>query len=386
VAIVGGPDVDARQDLMERLAAEFEPFALGTTDELGSSFADRSLAYRSYRMSQRVDPVGDVRATWELVRAFRTTRPAVVHTFDTKPGVYGRLAARLAGVPVVVGTLPGLGSLYGESSLRSAVTRLAYQPLQTLACRAADTTIFQNRDDAREFVDRRVVSPAKARVIAGSGVRTDLLRPGAVTPTARAELGLPETSAVVLMISRLLRSKGVLEFAAAAQHARRSRPDVSFVLVGPADAGSPDALTPVELDELRATVGWQGPRSDVPGLLALADVFVFPSYYREGDPRVLLEAASMGLPLVAADAPGSRDVVVDRVTGLLVPPRDASAVAAAVAELLGDAELRAALGAAARAAAVERFSLEHVAAQTGALYRELLAAAGRGRVIRPRGA
>ncbi len=135
-----------------------------------------------------------------------------------------------------------------------------------------------------------------------------------------------------------------------------------------------DALSAAELDELRGALTWVGPREDVREILRLADIFVFPSFYREGIPRVLLEAASMGLPLVAADVPGSHDVVEDGVNGFLVPPRDAGAIAAALLRLAGAPELRRRLGARSRARAVSRFDLAVVAESTEALYRSLLAA------------
>lgn len=160
VCLVGGPDIDARLDLMRLLSHDFDVCAVGTDARLAASFASAGFRYWEYRMSRRVNPVLDVHTVWRLVRIFRAERPTIVHTFDTKPGVWGRLAARLAGVPVVVGTLPGLGSLYANPNWKGRLIRLVYQPLQTLACRWADLTVFQNADDAQEFV-RRGLTRAK---------------------------------------------------------------------------------------------------------------------------------------------------------------------------------------------------------------------------------
>jgi glycosyltransferase involved in cell wall biosynthesis len=360
---------------MEALGRDFDVCALGTEPALAGSFARKGLRYRTYRMSRGASPLGDLYSLWRLVRIFREERPAVVHTFDSKPGIWGRLAAKLSGVPVVVGTLPGLGSLYAAPSWKGRLVRLVYQPLQTLACHAADLTTFQNEDDAREFERRRVVPAARAAVIPGSGVQTAVFAPAA--PEAAAELrtgiGL-DGDIVALMITRLVRSKGVLEFAAAAKAARSANPAVTFLLVGPEDADSLDAMTPEELDDVRDSVTWLGQRDDVRDVLAAADIFVFPSFYREGVPRVLLEAASMGLPLVAADVPGSRDVVEDGVNGFLVPPRDATAIAEAVLRLAAAPELRQRFGANSRERALARFDLTHVAARIEAVYRDLLTA------------
>jgi glycosyltransferase involved in cell wall biosynthesis len=367
VLLVGGPDVDARLDLMDALATEFELGALGTSPALATSFVDRGYDYGHYRMSQGADPLGDLAAVRSLVRLFRDRRPSVVHTFDTKPGVWARLAAHRAGVPAVIGTLPGLGSLYAAGGTRARVLRAGYEPLQGLACRLSDATVFQNEDDAREFVRRRVVPAGKARVVPGSGIDTQAFAPGGAAAT-RAELGLPDDGLVVVTVTRLLRSKGVLELAAAA----RAAPELRFLLVGPAEQGGLDGLTDAELDEVRRSVVWAGPRGDVQRVLALADVFAYPSGYREGVPRALLEAAAVGLALVAGDGPGSRDVVEDGVTGLLVPPLDAPALVGAVRRLADSPQLRRRLGEAARERAVARFDLSVVARATRDLYREVL--------------
>src|SRR5439155_473777 len=261
ICLVGGEDVDARLDITAALSASFEICALGSEPGLAARFARAGVRYRAYAMSRRASPRRDLGTLWQLVRLLREERPDLVHTFDSKPSVWGRIAARLAGVPHVVGTLPGLGSLYtaGWGGWRAWLIRQVYQPLQTLACHLSDLTIFQNEDDAHEFTKRRVV---------------------------------------------------------------------------------PRDLTAAELARVQRSVRWLGRRGDVPQLLAASDVFVLPSFYREGIPRVLLEAAAMGLPLVAADSPGSKDVVRHGLNGFLVPPRGVEALAAAVLTLARDAALR----------------------------------------------
>jgi glycosyltransferase involved in cell wall biosynthesis len=386
VCMVGGPDVDARLDLMRALSSHFDVSAVGTDARLAASFAEAGFRYRHYPMSRRANPALDAYGVWRLFRIFRTERPTIVHTFDTKPGVWGRFAARLARVPFVVGTLPGLGTLYTNPNWKGKLARLVYQPLQALACHWADLTLFQNADDAREFERRGVVPRGRAAIIPGSGVRTDVLArvsSDRTAPVRRAELGLPRSGIVVAMISRIVRAKGVLEFAAAARAVHRTEPHVHFLLVGPADTESLDALTAAELQELRDDVIWAGPRNDVKEILALTDIFVFPSFYREGIPRVLLEAASMALPLVATDGPGSRDVVEDGVNGFLVPPKDAAAIADAVVRLARAPELRARFGARSRERAVTRFDLSVVAEQTRSVYQHLLRRSGSASALVP---
>ena len=380
VCLVGGPDVDARLDLMRQLAPDFDIFAVGTSHRLGEVFAEAGFSYRRYPMSRGVNPLRDAYAVVRLVRIFRQERPTIVHTFDTKPGVWARLAAKIAGVPIIIGTLPGLGSLYASSSAAATIIRYVYEPLQAMASRSADLTVFQNARDAEDFVERGIVSRDRVTVIAGSGVRTDVFTPAAngdATSASRADLGLAGDALVVTMISRVTRTKGVLDFAAAARKIRALRPGIEFVLAGAADGEGFDALNERELRELDGSVRWIGFRDDVREILAFTDVFVFPSYYREGIPRVLMEAASMGLPLIAVDAPGSTDVVEDGRNGILVPPRNVDAIVAAVLRLADDSLLRSRLGRQSRALVVSRHDLSLVAEQTRSCYQELLRADAR---------
>jgi glycosyltransferase involved in cell wall biosynthesis len=175
------------------------------------------------------------------------------------------------------------------------------------------------------------------------------------------------------MVPGVIRSMGVLDLLAAAGALRATHPRARFLLVGAHEPESMDRLEPDELRALEAELIWVGQRSDVPALLAASDAMAFPSGYGEGIPRVLLEAASMALPIVTTDSPGCREVVEPGRSGTLVPIGDAGALASALARLLDDAELRARFGAAARERAVARFDLSVVCERTRALYRELLA-------------
>jgi glycosyltransferase involved in cell wall biosynthesis len=362
---------------MERLRDEFELVALGAGPEV--AFDGTGFRYLSYAPDQhaRVSPLDDARAFVSLVRIFREQRPQIVHAFDTKAGVWGCLAARVARVPSAIGTVNGLGFLFRGSSPRERFVSLAYQGLQRLACSASRATVFQNPDDARVFVDAGITRPERVVLVPGSGVATDRLDPGSFPPEGRArlrgELGLGPEDVAVIMVTRVIRSKGVLDLLAAARSLRSSHPRLRFVLIGAHEPESMDSLSNEELDALRQELTWLGSRSDVPELLAAADLMAFPSGYGEGIPRVLLEAASMALPIVTTDAPGCREVVEPGVTGLRVPIHDPAALAAAVASLADDAALRERLGAAARARATECFDLGVITERTRQLYRELLA-------------
>jgi glycosyltransferase involved in cell wall biosynthesis len=375
VLVVGSEDVHARIPLLRGLAGDWTPAAAGSARELAPRFAEAGFPYFYYPLCRGVDPVADLCALAALWRLMRRWRPQVVHAFDTKPGVYACLAARLAGVRAIVGTVTGLGSLYDADG--PPVVRGVYERLQRLASRHSDCTVFQNRADHDRFVARRVVPAAKAAIVAGSGVDTDLFDPARYSAEnrrqVRASLGVPAEALLVTLVSRLIRSKGIEDFVAAAAQVRRRFPDAHFLLVGGADRDSVHAFRPEEIARFGAVVHCVGPRPDVPAVLAASDLFALPSYLREGIPRVLLEAASMGLPIVTTRAPGCADVVEDGGNGLLVPARAPAALAEAIAHLLGSAELRRRFGQHSRKRAVDYFDLAVVIGRTRALYEELLA-------------
>lgn len=377
VLLVGGPDIDRRIDLMQLLAPHFLPVAVGTDANCAAQFAQAGLGFVAYGMTRTASPVADVHSLAQLVRVFRRERPALVHAFDTKPMVWARLAARIAGVPVVVGTVTGLGLLYTSRLTRHRALRRVYQPLAQLACHLSDMTVFQNPDDQHQLLARGVAVARRSTVVAGSGVRTDLFLPNrdpALRREVRRELGLGDNEVVVLHVARVTASKGVREFAASARAMAAVAPHVRYVLVGAVDAGGGDALTAGELADLHGSVRWLGHRHDIARLLGAADIFAYPTAYGEGVPRALLEAAACGLPLVATDVAGCRQVVLPQQTGLLVPPRQVAPLTAALLTLAQDRSLRQKLGAAARAHAIALFDTKLVANQVIALYRRLLQA------------
>jgi glycosyltransferase involved in cell wall biosynthesis len=360
---------------VEELSKDFEVIVLGNGRHPETLYARIGVDYRHYPLSRGINPFADLRSLTSLFLLFRALRPQIVHTYDTKPSALGRLAAFLARVPVIAGTLPGMGSLYADNRLRTRLSRGPYQLTQKLACRLSDVTILQNVEDRNDLVARGVVAPATTLIIAGSGVDTARFQPGIAPEAAsraRGSLGLESTGAVVTMLSRVIRSKGVLEFAEAARRIHPALPEAQFLLVGPIDAASRDRLTSAELASVRASVLCDGRRPDVASVLGVTDVFVLPSFYMEGVPRALLEAAACGLAIVTTNVRGCRDVIVDGVSGILVPPRDVEALRAAIVSLLQDPEKRARFGQEARRRAVSEFDILKVAARTRDLYRRLL--------------
>ena len=317
----------------------------------------------------RISPLADLRTLAVLLQTCRGERPDIVHAVAMKPVLYGAAAARLAGVPAVVGALTGLGYVFSSADVKARLLR----PCLRRALRWAldgrlSTCVVQNPDDAA-FVAGLGIDRRRIVVIPGSGVDTARFAP---SPE-------PDGAVRVAMVSRLLWDKGVGEFVEAARMARAQDPNLRFTLIGAPDEGNPAAVPSAQLEGWRAegVVDWQGRRDDIPAVWRESHIAVLPSY-REGLPKALLEAASCGRPIVAADVPGSREIARDGESGLLVPPRDPAALAAAILRLAGNPALRARLGAGGRALVQREFSEECIAADTLALWRRLLDSPGRG--------
>jgi glycosyltransferase involved in cell wall biosynthesis len=366
-----------RQALIRGLQAEgFEVLAVGPPGPWEEPIARLGCRVDTYPLDRRgLNPLGEARSLAELYAIYRRWRPAIAHHFTIKPNFYGTLAARLAGVPVVIATVTGLGYIWTDDGPKARVLRAILEPIYRRVLRLADAVIYLNEEDRRTLGGRRTV------LIPGEGIDLETFSPSAVPPerqqALRAELGLGLDDRVVLMVGRMLRHKGVLEFVEAARRIRAACPEAVFVLVGPSDLGNPARIPPGELRlwEAARLVRYLGVREDIRELMAIADMVVLATY-REGLPRVLIEAAAMGKPMVATDVPGCREVIQNGVNGLLVPPRDGAALAEAIETLLKNPELRTQFGAAARRLAERRFSDRRVVSRILSLYAELLRAKG----------
>ena len=309
--------------------------------------------------------VRELRAVPNLYRLYRKIRPDIVHHVAIKAVLYGTFAARLARVPAVVNAVTGLGYAGDERRSKSLLARALRFAFDQLLKHPRMRVIFQNVEDREVFVQRGWIGAEHAVLIRGSGVDTSVFAPAPQPPA-----GPP----LAVLASRLLSSKGVAEFVEAARRLKARGVDARFAIVGEPDPDNPETITAAQLETWRGegAVEIWGRRADMPNVLREASLFVLPTYYREGVPKALIEAASAGLPAVTTDTAGCRDIVVDRETGLLVPPRDVDALTTAMAELLGDPARREAMGRAARARVVGHFSLDHVIAQTLSVYDGLL--------------
>ena len=318
-------------------------------------------------------PAHDVAAAAELYGLFRRVRPDLVHTHNPKPGVYGRWAARAARVPLVVNTQHGL---YAQPTDRPA-RRFPVYALERLAAGCSHVELVQNPEDLETLAGLGV--PRRKLRLLGNGVDLDRFRPQPpeVRQEVRAELAVHDDEVVVGAVGRLVREKGYAELFTAAHRLLTRRPDLVFVAAGPTDADKGDPLTSAEIAAgERAGVRFLGHRGDPERLYAAFDIFVLASH-REGFPRAAMEAAASGLPVVATDIRGCREVVDPGRNGLLVPVRDAVALEAAIAYLADNPAERRRLGEAGAAKARTEFDQERVIARTLDAYARLHAAAGK---------
>jgi glycosyltransferase involved in cell wall biosynthesis len=307
-------------------------------------------------------PLADVRAAYELWRVLRDERPDVLHTHNPKPGLYGRIVGRVARVPIVVNTVHGL---YATTDDPWAKRVLVYV-LEAIASRFSDAELVQNPEDLALLRRYRIAPKAE---LLGNGVDLARFDParvsGAARAAMRAELGVADDQVVIGTVGRLVREKGYPELFDAV--ARLDPGRFVLVCVGGDDPEKADALDRAVVDVATASgVRFLGHRDDVDALLGAFDVFVLASH-REGFPRAAMEAAAMGLPIVATDIRGCREIVEPGVNGALVPVQDATALARAFGEL-GDPVRRAAYGEASRARAQARFDERAVVERVLAAY------------------
>lgn len=330
-------------------------FAPDWTADLKQSMARIATAVAEDYPLERagVNPFADLRTLVVLSLAFRRLRPRIIITFQPKPNVYGIIAAALVGVPRRFAVVEGLGFAFtpGKESLKKRVARAVLRFLYRLSFALAHKVFFLNPDDLNEFVSQGLVRREKAVLLGGIGV------PLEEWPPASPHLQ-PLT---FTLIARLLREKGVREFAEAARRVKANYPEVRFLLIGPLDT-NPGAISESEVcswvgEGLLEWVPWT---EDVRPYLRQTSVYVLPSYYREGVPRSTQEAMAMARPIITTDAPGCRETVVPGVNGFLVPPRDVRALAEAMERFIREPDLIVRMGQESRRLAEERFDAQKV--------------------------
>ena len=380
LAVVASTDVRIdhlyRPILRELVNAGVKVYAIAPPGEANAQIEEAGAEFVPWPLDRRsLNPFSNIARVLHLIRIYSRIKPDMVHHYTVKPNLYGALAAWWCAVPVTFTGVTGLGQLFAPGGLPRRVLRVLVQLLYRVAAELSDRLLFQTRHDIDVLLGNRAIR-RKAQVIpGGAGVDIQFFDSRCVPQAERdavcQELHIDRDAPVVLMASRLLHEKGVTDYVATAHKVRAKNPNVRFLLAGARDPGNFGSVGVAEVEEWRrgGAVDVLGYRHDVRTLFALADVVVHPTYYPEGIPRVLIEAAAMGKPIVSTSIPGVEQILSNDVNGIVVPPRSADAIANALETLLTDAALRARYGDAGRRWAKEHYDVHLVVERHMAEYR-----------------
>ena len=312
------------------------------------------------------NPFLELYTIFRLVLIYLVEKPDIVHHFTIKCVLYGTFAAKLAGVKNVVNAITGLGYIFINPSLKAKIIRLLTKPLYYFALNAKRCkVIFQNLDDLALLVRQGLATPEKSILIRSSGVDSERFR-----------LSLPKLNVeepIVLLASRIVGDKGVYEYVEAAKWLKAQGYTAQFKLAGALYPGNPTAISEETLVswESDGLVEWLGHVDNIEEVMAEADIVVLPSHGGEGVPKILIEAAAMGKPIVATDVPGCRDVVEVCVNGFLVPPKEFPPLAGAIETLLNDSKLRQKMGLIGREKVIQEFDVKDVVNKTIDVYEQM---------------
>ncbi|AHV98593.1 glycosyltransferase family 4 protein [Paenibacillus sabinae] len=279
-------------------------------EKIGASFVEMPVNRAG------LNPLRDLKLVLKYFKLIKKSKIHLVHSYTIKPNIYGSIAARLAGVKQIYPTINGLGYAYTGNDFKNRIVRIVTSILYKVAFSCSTKVFFQNSDDAREMVNRHLIRPEKCVVIAGSGI--DLVK--------FCEIEQPEKFSFI-MVTRLLKSKGVYEYLEAARIVKGKYNDIEMYLVGPIDP-NPNGVKEEELQAFidEGIINYLGVSTEVHKLLGRSSVFVLPSYYREGVPHSILEAMATGRAILTTDSPGCRETVKNGINGFLVPTKDSKAL------------------------------------------------------------
>ena len=322
-------------------------------------------------MTRRISPLQDLGSIKNLLKVFRQRCPTIVHTHNPKPGLVAQFAAKLAGVPIVIHTLHGFYFHDGSSPMK----RRFFMAVEYLSARFSDVILSENREDVATAIREGICHPWQIMFI-GNGINIAHFNQQTLKDehqaALRAELGIPDDALVIGAVGRLVAEKGYHELFAAFRDLAQTRPNLHLLVVGPEEPAKADGLTAQTAVDygIADRTHFVGLRHDMPEMYGLMDVLAHASY-REGFPRAPMEAAAMGIPVVATDIRGCREAIFDRQNGILVRVKNAAALAQGLARLLDDSTLRHAMGTLGRRIAVREFDEQVVFERVLATYKEL---------------
>lgn len=344
--------LDSRKQLISRLVAAGHKVTCIVPDNLPNQpFPDHGAEFYGLPLEKAgLNPFKDLQFLLRLKKMFKRLKPDMVLAYTIKPVIYGCIAANLVGVKEINAIIAGLGYAFGNDSKQQKIAGIMAKNLYRLALRNCNQVIFQNPDDMQEFLQWGIVNDRQSSQVNGSGVDLEHFR-----------FTAPPAEPVFILIARMLREKGVVEFIEAATRLKKDFPALRFKIVGPEESG-PSALSLAQVKALAAPgdIEVSGKVDDVRPVLQNSSLFVLPSYYREGVPRIILEAMAIGRAIVTTDAPGCRETVIDGENGFLVEPRNVESLYLAMKKFVADPELIRTMGKNSRRIAEQKFDVHRV--------------------------
>ncbi|MDB4410307.1 glycosyltransferase [bacterium] len=324
IIFLGGEDVSARIAISKNLVnLGYEVEIVGSED--GEIFAENNIKYRKLELNRELNFVDDF-TTLRILRGilYSVKNETIVHAFDTKLTIFLPLASVGLKKIKVIRTINGMGRIFTGCTVKNRILILIYKIVQKVIKNRVDFTIFQNTDNYNYFLDNGLVNPDTSVVIKSSGIDLDKYS-SPISELTRRDLGIKylkhHGQPTFILVSRLIKQKGVQNFLEAAKIAYDNGNKFNFLLIGQLDSNK-DSLSIEFIKKYRKYVKYLGKRKDIRELLSLSDVFVLPTFYSEGVPRVLLEASAMSLALITTNMPGCNDVLIDQINGLIVAPND----------------------------------------------------------------
>jgi glycosyltransferase involved in cell wall biosynthesis len=371
--LVGGEDHGLRLPFMSALRSRGFKITVAASGD-PELFLRSGFDFRPFQFDRFFALRSDWRARLALGRILREVNADIAHSFDTKLSLLVPFAAHANPRTSIVRTINGRGWTFSSRSPAALALRAAYLPLQRLASFFTDATVFEHSGDQSFFERNHLLGRSEPVIIPGAGIDIEgferARQSGRTPQDLRREFGLQDAE-VVTTVTRVTRQKGILALLAAADLVHRVRPSVRFLIVGPRESEGPFGVSDREIQQRSPYVLATGSRADVPSILAMSDIFAFPSEYAEGVPRALMEAALCARPIVTTDLPGCREVIRSGWSGAVTPLRDPRSLADAIVDLLSNRAKAIAMAARGPDIIRSKFSLDNVVARHAELYERL---------------
>lgn len=372
IVFLGGEDVSARIDISNQLIQkDCHIEILGS--ESPESFVSSGIKYQQFYLNREFDVLGDIKSLFQIRKILKKySKETIVHAFDTKLTILLPIAAIGLGNIKVVRTINGMGRIFTASNLKNKILKFVYKCIQRSLKRIVDYTIFQNSDNYNFFVNSKLTCKSKSIVIKSSGINLKEYS-NKVDDSTKSNLLTKyvefENSTTFILVSRLIKQKGILNYLEAAKLCHFAGLRYNFLLIGQIDSNK-DGVPIEEINKYKKYVNYLGRKNNIKELLSIADVFVLPSYYSEGVPRVLLEASAMSLAILTTKMPGCNDVLINGVNGLMININDSSNLFEKMKFIAEDQELLKQMKINSKKH-VENFSLEKVATECFEIYKKI---------------